>query len=197
MEEENPPGVRRSTAAAAYDRTLGAVWRAFHRKIIRPVLTINDSPHSVALGVTLGIWVAFTPTVGIQIPIVLVLGTLIKANRVIAVALTWISNLFTMVPLYYLYYLLGLVVLGRDGITYAELEALMEDQDSSAWDTIVRLLDELGSPLWVGSLIMASVLAPPCYPLCRRWLEKREARREEAEGRDADPVRQTHPGDDT
>ena len=46
-------------------RSLG---RYVFERLIRPVLCLRDNPHSLALGIAMGLWVALTPTVGIQMP---------------------------------------------------------------------------------------------------------------------------------
>ena len=81
--------------------------RFLYNKFIKPVFTINDTPHAIAMGVTLGVFVAFTPTVGIQMLTVVIIGTVIKANRIIGALLCWISNPITFIPMYYGYYWLG------------------------------------------------------------------------------------------
>ena len=65
-ESSNSRGAR----ASAWDRTGGALWRLLYGKLVQPLLRINDSPHSLALGITMGVFIAFTPTVGVQITIV-------------------------------------------------------------------------------------------------------------------------------
>jgi uncharacterized protein (DUF2062 family) len=44
-----------------------------------------------------GGFVAFTPTIGFQTTVALILATLLKANRPAAVVLVWINNLLTIV----------------------------------------------------------------------------------------------------
>ena len=162
--EASPGGLRR-------------LFRLVYDKLVRPIFGINDSPHSVALGVAVGLFVAFTPTVGVQIPIAFGIGTLLKANRIVAVALTWISNVVTMLPFYYLYYVVGLFVLGRDGLSYSELTRRFGEGGGSPWEIGKVVLRDLGLPLWIGSLIIAVAVAVPSYPLARRALERRAARR--------------------
>lgn len=167
----------RGAWATAWDRTGGALWRLLYGRLIQPLLRINDSPQSLALGMTMGVFVAFTPTVGIQITLVVLLGTLMRANRIAAVAMTWISNPVTMIPMYYGYYRFGLFLLGRGGIDRAEFEALCRlDDGRSSWQFIADIFRELGAPLWVGSLVIAVVVTAPVYPLSRRWLERRAER---------------------
>ncbi len=74
----------------------------------RRVLCLDDSPHGIALGLALGIFVGFLPLMGIQMAVVLVVALPFrKANRVSAVAGVWISNPITVIPLYAFIYWAG------------------------------------------------------------------------------------------
>lgn len=173
----------RGALATGWDRTGGALWRLVHRRVIQPVLRLNDSPHSLALGVTMGVFVAFTPTVGIQITIVVILGTLLRANRIAAVAMTWISNPVTMIPMYYAYYLLGLFVLRRDGIDREQFNELCRLGDGrSSWQFVADIFHRLGAPLWIGSLIIAVIVTVPVYPWSKKFFARRAARRSSQNG---------------
>ena len=169
--------------ASASPRLLRSLSAKFYNKLILPILSIRDTPHSLALGVTLGLWVSLTPTVGMQITIVILLGTLIKANRAVAVALTWISNPVTFLPMYYCYYVFGLAILGRDGQGYHEIKGEFEAVgDLGGWDLVTHIFDILGLPLWVGSVVVATICSLPAYPLCRRYFDKRERLRRQLAG---------------
>ncbi len=179
-----------STASDEADRgTIRSLGRGVFDRLIRPILVLRDSPHSLALGLALGLWVALTPTVGIQMPIVVVIGTVIGANRLAGIAMCWISNPITFVPMYYGYYLLGLVILGRDGKSYGQIEKEVSmTADLGNWELIKYFFDVFGAPLWIGSLVIATVLAVPCYPLARRFFERREARRLERDHREVTAI---------
>ncbi|MCA9321221.1 MAG: DUF2062 domain-containing protein [Planctomycetes bacterium] len=156
-------------------------WGLLHRRVIKPILTANDSPRGLALGFAMGLWVALTPTVGLQITIVVILGTLLRANRIVAVAMTWVSNPVTFIPMYYAYYRLGVWVLGRAALRYSEIKVLLRVGDHrSAWDMILECFRVLGGPLWVGSLIIATVVTLPAYPLARGFFERRARLRQDS-----------------
>lgn len=157
------------------------MFRAFYNKIVRPIFTINDTPHAIALGVSLGVFIGFTPTMGYQMILVLLIGTLIRANRIVAVLLTWISNPITAIPLYYAYYWLGCKVMGVDIWRFSTFAPKVRgiwsgDPEASFWVRVLtvfsKLANEIGAPLFFGSLIIALVLAVPLYPWIR-WLLKR------------------------
>ncbi|MCB9833300.1 MAG: DUF2062 domain-containing protein [Planctomycetes bacterium] len=167
-------------------RSLG---RAVFDRFVRPVLQLQDSPRSLALGIAMGLWVALTPTVGIQMPVVVVLGTLMRANRLAAIAMCWISNPVTLVPMYYGYYVCGLAILGREGKSYAQIKIDMAAAaDLGNWELIRYIFEVFGTPLWIGSLVIATVCALPAYPLSLRYFQRRDARRREREGLKAAPA---------
>jgi uncharacterized protein (DUF2062 family) len=149
----------------------------FFRKFIKPIFTINDTPHSIALGVVLGVFVALTPTVGFQMITVAVIGTFIKANRIIAIILCWISNPITFIPMYYGYYWVGGKVLAVELWTFSnfseKMNGVLAARESLGY---VEAFKQLGSetllPLFVGSLILATVFSIPLYPITMSALIK-------------------------
>ncbi len=72
------------------------------------LLSLNDTPHDIALGLALGIYVGFLPLMGVQMAVVLVVVLPFrKANKVAAIAGVWISNPVTVIPLYAFIYWVG------------------------------------------------------------------------------------------
>ena len=163
-----------------------------YKKLIRPIFVIRSSPHSVALGVSLGLFIGLTPTVGLQMILVLVIGTIIHANRIIAILLTWISNPLTFLPMYYGYYWIGAMIFGRDIWTFASFSKKMDElvvarQELGYLGMFKLLGSDVFLPMTIGSVIIALVVAIPAYPLTRRALrrhkERRAARRRERRAR--------------
>lgn len=151
------------------------LWRLVYLKLVKPVLTVKDTPHALALGIAVGLWVSLTPTVGIQMTVVFILGTLIKANRIAGVAMTWISNPATFLPMYYGYYRVGILITGEDPISFGALKTNVSEYQG--WDLVVYFFEFVGKPMWIGSLLIATIISVPAYPLCRRFFENREKKR--------------------
>ncbi|BBP43636.1 hypothetical protein THMIRHAT_13820 [Thiosulfativibrio zosterae] len=87
-----------------------------------------------------------------------------RANLPLSVALVWISNPFTMPPIFYFNYLVGTWILGQT----AE-ESLGFDM---SWDWILNTLGELWLPLYLGSVVVGLVLGLISYiaiQLFWRW----------------------------
>lgn len=153
-----------------------------YEKLLRPILKAQGSPESIARGGAMGMWIALTPTVGIQMLLVAVLAVPLRCNVPVAIAMVWISNPLTVVPLYFGFYWLGALMLGRDSAGYEHVaESLVSCfamvQDVGLLQALEKLGDEILWPMTVGSLVAASATALPTYHallwLGRRRLERR------------------------
>lgn len=69
--------------------------------------SLNVDEFTLARGVAVGLFIGLTPTVGIQILLMLVLSVLLRANFPAAFATSWINNPFTMAPFYFGFHQLG------------------------------------------------------------------------------------------
>ncbi|MBU1567305.1 MAG: DUF2062 domain-containing protein [Proteobacteria bacterium] len=80
------------------------------RPALRWVLKLRSSPRSIAGGLGLGMFIAFTPTVGIQIILAFLAATLCRVNRAAAIVPVWITNPVTVTPVYTFNYWLGSLI---------------------------------------------------------------------------------------
>ncbi len=153
FEDREKPVLRRATAL-------------IRTRLIHPLLHPRHAPEYTARGVMVGLMVALTPTVGVQMPVVFLIWLGVKRftpewdfNLVVAIAWTWITNVATAPPLYYLYIVTGRTLMGRwdkvrDYDTFAS--RLMEtlDEDAGWFDTVwvyaFNLVNKFGLPLFVG-----------------------------------------------
>jgi len=129
------------------------------------VLHADDPPHRLALGAAIGVFVTFTPTVGLQMMIVVFLSWLFRANKVVGLPIVWISNPATIVPLYYSCYVVGRIMLGWQPVPDNWWHHLGHPP-AGLWDTITfywsRLM-EIAIPLWLGCIVVGLLLAYPTY----------------------------------
>ena len=77
------------------------------RAALRWLVRLRRSPRAIAGGFALGAFLALTPTFGVQIPLVLILATLLNLNRPAALVTVWITNLATFAPVYTFNYWVG------------------------------------------------------------------------------------------
>jgi len=157
-------------------------WGPVRRKLVDPILRAQGSPESLARGAALGTWLTLTPTVGIQMTIAALVGLPLKANLPIAIALIWLSNPVTIVPLYYAYYWFGTLLLREPTRGYRDLALEFKRQfELIESQGFLQSLRNLGAevlwPMTFGSLVIATLLAVPAYLGVRAWALRRAARR--------------------
>jgi uncharacterized protein (DUF2062 family) len=154
------------------------------RHLLRVILGADDTPHRIALGTSVGIFVGLTPTFLIQTPLVLLVALVtrpfFKFNVLAAVIAGQITNPLTNIPIYWGQYIVGTWFVGDGGVTFDRFTELFEDQSWSEWWGGVKLLAlDIGWPLLAGSAIVAPLSAAAIYPLMRTLVERTQARRRE------------------
>lgn len=99
---------------------------------------------SVANAFACGLFAMYTPPLPWQMIIAGILAVIFSANLPIAVALVWITNPLTWIPMYYFAYRVGALVLGRDSFAFSAFSQVFSLE--TAW--------ELGAPFLLGCLIL-------------------------------------------
>lgn len=154
------------------------------------VLHIDDSPERIAGGVFAGVLIAYTPLLGLHIILALIVSTLFKVNKFTAVSFVWISNIFTIIPVYYPSYIVGRKVLDifsqEPAMTKKEiltslqtivLEMLTNNIfTSDFWNSFVRLFRRLGEELLVGGVIIGIPVAAAAYYITLRIVSRHRMR---------------------
>ena len=151
--------------------------RLLRLRLLIPILRGRHSPDYTARGVFWGLVVAMTPLVGIQMGIVFAiwlvarkLGPRHDFNVVVAIAWTWLTNVFTVPPIYYGFLVTGRLMLGHwdalpdfDQFT-AQLHAVLATDAgwfTSLWLIVWRIAEIWGLPMLLGCVpwaILSSVL---------------------------------------
>ncbi len=83
------------------------------RRSLRWLLEQDGTPRQRASGLAIGVFSGCFPLFGFQILLAITLATVLRANRLLAVAGTWISNPITYLPIYFFNYRVGCTVLGK------------------------------------------------------------------------------------
>ncbi|MEO0964431.1 MAG: DUF2062 domain-containing protein [Planctomycetota bacterium] len=170
----------------------------------RRIVTLRATPHQIAMGTAVGVFLAFTPTFGFQMVLALAVAFLFKLSKPATIIPVWISNPLTIVPVYGATYAVG--ALFWPGETIADLPAALgrfsnvSPFDLASLRQALRDFWDLGAilmgPLWIGAFIVGVPLAAITYPVTRRGVvayrhhrahvrherrQRREARRRAAE----------------
>lgn len=117
----------------------------------------------------MGMFLGLTPTVGIQMILVMVVSLFMRFNRKAALITVYISNPLTMIPLYWANYKVGTFFFD-DTVTRQDFEHLLTYHSFGEWlDAIRAVFVDVGMPLLFGSAIVATTGSLITYPLMR-WL---------------------------
>ncbi len=130
----------------------------FLEKYKLPKAYFNINRKMITRGVFIGLFWGFIP-MPMQMLAVIATTPIVRFNVAIAIAMVWLSNPFTMPPMYYMEYLTGNFILGYEGIADIEL--------SLAWFS-----SNMGSifvPLYVGTAFYSIVVSGTIYGLLN-WL---------------------------
>jgi len=76
------------------------------------LLRLRARPHTVALGVALGVFIGCTPTIPIQTAMAVPLAAAFRASKTGAAAGVWVSNPFTLAAFYLADFQVGRWILG-------------------------------------------------------------------------------------
>jgi uncharacterized protein (DUF2062 family) len=123
------------------------------RERVREVLKLNEPPHRLALAFALGIFIAFSPWLGLHIVSAVFLAWLFRLNKVVVVTASFVNNPWTIVPMYAFCLWFGVKITGG-GVRVPEI----------AWGSLgVRELYGLLRPfLWpylAGTIIVGAAAA--------------------------------------
>ncbi len=159
---------------------------SFSESLKRILSGREHAPEYIARGAGIGLFVSFTPTVGIQIPILIGLRVVLKGvwpyHLPIALLTTLPTNALTIPFLYYLYVVTGRILLGRtENLRGFEVFTARLDRTGmdhlpwyeSLWQSAYTLLSEFGLPLFVGSLPWAVAVGVGGYYFTLKIVSKR------------------------
>jgi hypothetical protein len=118
-------------------------WRRQLRYFYWRFLRLQGSPEQLARGMASGVFSGCYPLFGFQTIIGIAVATVLRGNRIMAAAATWISNPFTYVPIFAFNFQVGHWLLGGGPVEmFDDLDSLKGWMDMGT-DVTVRLL--LGS----------------------------------------------------
>lgn len=150
-----------------------------YEHLILPIITNVSPVRQVSWGVAVGVFIGLTPTVGIQMYLVAAIWGIcrylfrVRFALSVGVAMVWISNPITMVPIYYIGFITGSFFFNMIGLPIISLDLQAFQQkfedflQHSGWEMISEssqfFLVDLGVPTLVGSLFYAIPFAIICY----------------------------------
>jgi uncharacterized protein (DUF2062 family) len=156
------------------------------RPVLRWLIRLRGSPQAIAGGFSLGLFIALTPTIGLQIVLAFFLATALNVNRPAAVLAVWITNPITIPAIFSINYWLGSLIWEGPSVPDVslrlfELASQLTTLDLWAITDQLSAVTELGIdiiiPLVLGSIIAGTLSSILSYFILLRLLTFLVARR--------------------
>jgi uncharacterized protein len=119
--------------------------KAFIEKYKIPREYLSTNRKMVSRAVLIGLFIAFIP-MPMQMLAVVAMMPFVRFNVPIGVAMCWVSNPFTMPPMYYMEYLTGSFILG-----------MKPEPAKMTLDWFTNNLDKIFIPLYTGTIVFSVV----------------------------------------
>lgn len=178
-ERKPSPDGGRSTRGLWYKRLIRKCFPAHQLKRLRA------SPHEVALGCAVGVFVSITPLLGAQMLIAALIAGLLRASVPAAVLGTFFGNPVSWPIIWTSTYAMGVQIVRLDGILDAGhveqnvmlLWAALLERSPELFNATVALLWPVLLPMLAGSLPLGLLTAAIIYYISRNLIREWQAHR--------------------
>ncbi len=142
--------------------------------LVKKLLHIEDTPERTALAFSIGIFLGFSPFLGLHTLVGLAIAFLFGLNRVAVLLGVWTNTPWWIVPFYMMATWVGMGVTGfrMELTTLREIFQLGMDRgftSSIFWGCVASQWGLLLSYL-IGSFLLSILLSVIAYPLSLKWI---------------------------
>jgi uncharacterized protein len=156
------------------------------RATLRRLLAIDDPPERTALAFSVGVFIAFSPFLGLHTLMATALAFIFRFNKIAIYTGTFVNNpVFTLVPIILASYAVGAFFMGRPLRLPDEGLALLREPHlltMDYWRRIFLHSRDVLTPFAVGGLALSVVCSLAAYPLTLRVLRVKRRLHGSAEG---------------
>ncbi len=135
---------------------------------IRLIFYIKDPPWKIALTFSIGLFIGMSPLIGFHTVIALTLAILFRLNKIVILLATYLTNPWTIVPVYTFSTFIGARILHRE-------IKINIDWTHITISEIVKSARELLLPFIIGTLIVGFVSSVLSYIIIYAVLTKRRS----------------------
>jgi uncharacterized protein len=144
-----------------FDRILSWVKKYYER-----FLKIRGSPHEIAMGFALGLFIGMSPFMGLHMAVAVFLAALLGYNKLAAGISVWISNPVTAPVLYGMTYYVGARFIGLERIHF------ISNLDQHILLVILKKAPEIIGVLTVGGILLGLPVAAVGYFISLKAIQR-------------------------
>lgn len=133
---------------------------------LRNLLTVRETPHRIAFAFAVGLFVGISPLLGLHTILGLAFAWLLGLNRMVTLTGVYVTNPWSMVPIYTFCTWIGMLIVGVD-IALTEINWRHMKMNAIALEFRQILV-----PFVVGSTVVAAAAAFLAYFIVRIVVEK-------------------------
>jgi uncharacterized protein (DUF2062 family) len=152
------------------------------RSTVRRLLAIDDPPERTALAFSIGVFIAFSPFLGLHTIAATAIAFAFRFNKIAIYAGTFINNPFlTLVPIILASYAMGALLLGRPlGLPPESIELLRSPHllTGDWWGKLFHSGGNVLAPFLIGGMTLSVICSLLAYPLTLRFLRARKRKKE-------------------
>jgi len=153
------------------------------RATFRRLLALDDPPERTALAFSIGVFVAFSPFLGLHTILATSIAFIFRFNKLAIYSGTFINNPFlTLVPIIIASYAIGAFLLGRPLRISPEGVDILKNPHLLTVDYYRKLFRESWQIVWpftIGATVLSAVCSLITYPVTL-WLLRAHRRRKAA-----------------
>lgn len=139
--------------------------RTGFRERLRGILTVKESPRKTAATFSIGVFVGISPLIGLHTLMGLALAQIFRLNRLVMLSGVYVTNPWSVVPIYTFCIWTGAMLLGVEALPHIEWKTL----------TIKGLLLDFSYlllPFVVGTIVVGLAASFLSYFIVRRALTR-------------------------
>ena len=151
------------------------------RSTFRRLLALDDPPERTALAFSIGVFIAFSPFLGLHTIMATAIAFIFRFNKLAIYSGTFVNNPFlTLVPIIVSSYAIGAFVLGRPVRLSPEGVQLLTDPHLLTADYYRKVFRESWQIVWpftIGAMVLSVVCSLMAYPVTLWLLRTRRLRK--------------------
>ncbi|MBI4691660.1 MAG: DUF2062 domain-containing protein [Nitrospirae bacterium] len=137
------------------------------RERLREILSIKDSPHRLAMAFAIGIFMGMSPLIGLHTVLGIMFAWLFRLNKIVTITGVFVTNPWTIVPIYSLSIYVGAKCLGMKQVVPNI------DWSNIGFTSLFNELRPLLMPFILGTLIVGVISSVVGYFIIYHAVKKK------------------------